>query len=191
MDDLEGLKIWKHCEFCGITNPFDSADDTKCIVCKGIKSSNKTKSAPPEIVNLGTKSVLTIADSNITFPRIASAVNSVFGTNAVNYYKCYFQPKTFVGTKYESNYVVWFPLSPDIRDNEWFNTLDEPKGVITQKPITEREKRSKRITFWGELDKFGCKRYRFVGIFDYDKDEDGTSFYNRVGAEVDIIKPKV
>lgn len=128
------------------------------------------------------QSDLTVDDKSVLFPTIATAINSVFGTQYKNIYKSWFIPAIFHEYGLES-YHVWFPLSPKVKsNNEYINLLSPDgmqiiEGLANGEPWTPPTDR-KRIVFYGE--KYNnVKYYRFIGIFEYDGMENGCHMWTR------------
>ena len=143
-------------------------------------------SAPREQDN-----VLTI-NSDVCFDRVTDTVNTVFGTNAERYGKGFFIPTTFKGTKYE-NHHVWFPLAERVRDDEWVNVLLDNGQTIYERnknyPLDVPKNEVARIVFWGDIDyKIGKLQYKFIGIFKFDRIENGGRYYTRIDDKVYYLR---
>lgn len=124
------------------------------------------------------KDVITDHD-DITFPTIAAACNTVFGTDYAGIQRGCFKPNTFDKAGY-GDYVAWFPkmaVDGQPRNKNWNNTVDVDHEFIHQMP-TEKWKNDpdfkpqtkpdghKLVTFANMKDKLtGHPGYRFLGVY--------------------------
>lgn len=119
-------------------------------------------------LDLAGKTELLVGD-NIYFSTIAEAINSVFGTTALNYYRSWFTPIIFSSLGL-SNYKVWFPLAPSVGNSDYKNILSEEGSIITEEFLTAVKgypTDNDRITFYAERHTDSKRYYRFVGIFKF------------------------
>ena len=123
----------------------------------------------------------------IGFKRI-QVLNDLFNKN---YKKGYFNfGKCFLN--YSNNERIWFPFF--IKHKEWDNTISKDGEYINQKYIgnkiidIEKNKeindKSNRYVFAKCKDNLGYISYRFIGVFIYDKYNNGITIYKRVSNEL-------
>jgi hypothetical protein len=153
------------------------------------------------------KSTISISDRK-GFSSINKTCNVLFAAGrkeiAGGASRAYFSLPAFTGTELEG-YKLWFPkLAIPVIDEQgnqqliaathtgWHNQLAEGGAVI----IERNEKNQsyipdlkKRIVFMKYKDPLGYNEYKFVGIFEYERIEDGSTYFRRIGGEC-ILKRK-
>ena len=118
--------------------------------------------------------------------------------------RAYFSIPKFKGTHFEG-YKMWFPkLAIQIQDQDgnkkliaatttgWTNELVEEGSVIVEKNdnINKSYKQDgkKRIVFVKYKDPLGYNEYKFAGIFEFYKFDNGSSYFKRIKNECELIK---
>ena len=153
----------------------------------------------------GKRSEITIFDK-VGFKTINQACNILFSTGyeeqSGGAKNSFFTPCTFANTEY-NGYKVWFPQLA-VRDENgepiststagWKNQLiKNGKELIQDKDNEElmgsKHDLKKRIVFAKFKDPLGDNGYKFVGIFELEKDyKGGEQHYHRIGDKCKILK---
>lgn len=136
-----------------------------------------------------------ILDRNISYYTHAEALNTCFGYHYVNFQKAY--------KDLDNGYAVWFPriakkvgsqyLSSDSYWG-WLNIMSENGDTITQMdnpdfPYSgEGPDKNKRIIF-ARFE--GDKKYRFVGVYKFEKRISNGEIFTRIGTKLDTKSMKI
>lgn len=141
------------------------------------------------------------------FNSISKTCNILFNTNrnetSGGASRAYFSLPKFKGTHLEG-YKMWFPkLSIQIKDENgnkkliaatktgWNNELVEGGNIIIErndKNKSYKQDGKKRIVFAKYKDPLGYNEYKFVGIFELDKINNGSAYFKRINQECDLLK---
>jgi hypothetical protein len=152
------------------------------------------------------KSTISISDRK-GFSSINKTCNVLFAAGrkeiAGGASRAYFSLPAFTGTELEG-YKLWFPkLAIPVIDEQgnqqliaathtgWHNQLAEGGAVI----IERNEKNQsyipdlkKRIVFMKYKDPLGYNEYKFVGIFEHNRIENGSTYFKRIDVECTILR---
>ena len=148
------------------------------------------------------KNILTVND-DYEFSTISEACNIILNTKYKTLQRGYFKAKNKEG------YYMWFPhlAGKSVNCNGWINTLSEDGTIIeeyNEKPeklknyqnnLSRYESRGeqflnkKRIVLMkGKNEITNKNAYKFVGIFEMEKNNKGRITYKRISDKIELIK---